>query len=59
VSDEGRGFTRGEDQELGIGLAGMEERAEHIGGQITIGSQPGHGTRVTLSIPLAASADAA
>jgi signal transduction histidine kinase len=59
VSDEGRGFTRGEEQELGIGLAGMEERAEHIGGQITIGSRPGHGTRVTLSVPLAASSDAA
>lgn len=59
VSDEGRGFTRGEEQELGIGLAGMEERAEHIGGQITIGSRPGQGTRVTLTVPLAASSDAA
>jgi signal transduction histidine kinase len=51
VSDEGRGFTRASQREPGIGLAGMEERAELLGGRLTIVSQAGHGTRVTLSIP--------
>jgi len=34
-----------------IGLQVMQERAESIGGRLTIISQPGHGTAVTLTLP--------
>ena len=55
VEDNGRGF----DSELskshgGIGLSSMIERAEKIGGSLSIQSEPGAGTTVTVSVPLAA-----
>jgi signal transduction histidine kinase len=31
----------------------MQERALRVGGEVNIGSQPGHGTRVVVSIPTA------
>jgi len=36
------------------GIMGMRERARHFGGVIDIDSQPGRGTRMRLSMPLAA-----
>ena len=36
------------------GILGMRERARHFGGVIDIDSQPGRGTRMRLSMPLAA-----
>ncbi len=51
VSDDGRGFDLAEPREPGIGLAGMEERAGMLGGQLKIESQSGRGTRVTLDLP--------
>ncbi|WP_293853845.1 sensor histidine kinase [uncultured Alsobacter sp.] len=36
------------------GLAGMHERAERIGGRLTVWSQPGAGTEIELVIPAAA-----
>lgn len=50
VSDDGCGFDRAAVQDAGIGLAGMEERARLLGGQLAIESAPGAGTRVRLSI---------
>jgi len=38
--------------EPGIGLAGMEERAELLGGWLRITSRPADGTRVELSVPV-------
>lgn len=35
-----------------IGLQVMRERAESIGGRLTINSQPGHGTVISLLLPL-------
>jgi signal transduction histidine kinase len=52
VSDEGRGFDPGATVDLGIGLAGMYERAELLGGNLSVQSAVGHGTRVTLTLPL-------
>jgi len=54
VSDEGAGFdpARVQDEEgpaTGLGLFGLRERLEHIGGQCLIDSAPGRGTRVTLT----------
>jgi signal transduction histidine kinase len=51
VSDQGRGFVPNTDERPGIGLAGMEERAQLIGGLLTIASRPGRGTRITLVVP--------
>jgi two-component system, NarL family, sensor histidine kinase UhpB len=40
------------DQERGLGLAGMNERALLLNGRLNIISSPGHGTKVELRIPL-------
>jgi signal transduction histidine kinase len=58
VEDNGCGFTLdGQSRPLnrGLGLLGMRERAAIAGGSLSIESSPGHGTRVTLHIPIAAS----
>lgn len=52
VADDGRGF----DPTLpasrhSYGLVGMRERAEMVGGTLTIRSRPGHGTKVTVVVP--------
>jgi len=52
VSDDGHGFDVAAGREPGIGLAGMEERAAMLGGRLKIASQPGHGTRVALELPV-------
>lgn len=60
ITDDGRGFdvsavaTR---QEGGMGLLGMRERAELLGGALSMQSRNGAGTRVEAVIPLGASAD--
>jgi len=48
ISDDGRGFTS--PRNGGLGLSGMRERALLVGGQLSIWSDPGHGTRVELTI---------
>jgi len=35
-----------------FGLIGMRERAEMLGGSVTVESSPGHGTRVRAEIPV-------
>ena len=50
VTDDGRGFdpmvVRG-----GVGLVGMRERVEGLGGEIEVRSRPGEGTRVIVMVP--------
>ena len=48
ISDDGGGFTAGRNG--GLGLSGMRERALLAGGQLSIWSHPGQGTRVELTI---------
>jgi two-component system sensor histidine kinase UhpB len=48
INDDGRGFATGRDG--GLGLSGMRERALLAGGQLSIWSSPGQGTRVELII---------
>jgi signal transduction histidine kinase len=36
-----------------LGLLGMKERAEILGGELEIDSLPGHGTRISITLPLA------
>ena len=56
VSDEGRGFDPRAAVDPGIGIAGMYERAELLGGTLAIISAEGQGTTVTLVVPLGAMA---
>jgi signal transduction histidine kinase len=51
VHDNGRGFDVSK-RPLGIGLRSMQERAESIGGRVSICSTPGSGTRISVIIPL-------
>jgi len=54
ICDQGVGFDVHEDllPPKGWGLAGMRERADAIGGQLTIQSSPGKGTTVEISVPV-------
>ena len=54
VTDKGRGF---DPRSLaGLGLASMRERAASVRGRLTVASEPGAGTRIRLSVPVAAAA---
>ncbi len=53
IEDDGQGFDP--DTMMGnghLGLPGMQERAETIGGQMTVESSPGDGTTVFVEVPL-------
>ena len=50
IRDDGRG---GADLESGSGLVGLRDRAEALGGSLTVESAPGAGTVVRASLPLA------
>jgi signal transduction histidine kinase len=57
VSDDGCGFETHSRQSKDIsrrrlGLHGMRERAEILGGHFTLQSAPGEGTQITVCIPL-------
>jgi signal transduction histidine kinase len=56
IRDDGRGFDVPSAGPSALGLIGMRERAELLGGSVTIES--GTGTRVTAVIPLSSTADA-
>lgn len=55
IEDDGKGFdssliTRHSRQCFGVKI--MHERAESVGGRLKLYSQPGQGTRITVSLPL-------
>jgi signal transduction histidine kinase len=50
VADDGVG---GADARAGSGLRGLADRTETLGGNLTITSPAGHGTKVTARLPLA------
>lgn len=57
VADDGVGFqvpdaAAPEEDRGGHGLGNMRRRAEELGGTLAIASRPGHGTQVTLEMPL-------
>ena len=53
IEDHGRGFPAARvDAGQTAGLSGMRDRARWLGGQLTIESTPGAGTRVRAALPL-------
>lgn len=53
VQDNGQGFNpQYQADGGGFGLIGMQQRADRIGGQLTISSQPGQGTEVMIKTPV-------
>jgi signal transduction histidine kinase len=59
VEDDGRGFepnARKKDRQGSLGLLGIRERIELLGGTFTVNSHPGEGTRLTIEIPILESA---
>ena len=50
LSDDGKGFDPAARHD-GFGLLGMRERAEAMGGQLSIQSAKGHGTIITIALP--------
>ncbi len=56
IEDDGQGFTPSQVHPSGAGGYGlqiMRERAESLGGHLEVDSQPGQGTRIILTVPLA------
>jgi signal transduction histidine kinase len=51
VEDDGSGFDS--ERIRGLGLLGMEERVKQLGGRIDIQSQPGKGTALRVTLPIA------
>jgi signal transduction histidine kinase len=56
VEDDGRGFDSAAmfdsaENDRGFGLLGMQERATLAEGTFSVDSQPGHGTRITITMP--------
>ena len=51
VQDDGTGFDA--ERVRGLGLLGMEERVHHLGGVFSIDSQPGRGTLLRITLPVA------
>lgn len=49
IVDDGRGFNQDEVASTHFGLGIMYERAKEVGAQLTIHSQPGHGTEVSFA----------
>ncbi len=55
IADDGRGFDMAKamrEARTHLGLIGMRERAEGMGGVVQIWSRVGEGTRINLSVPL-------
>ncbi len=53
IADDGRGFDPMQPRSHHhLGLATMRERAQSLGGTLTIATGPGQGTRITATIPV-------
>jgi PAS domain S-box-containing protein len=57
VQDDGRGFDpaileEGKADRRGIGLSSLRERAAALGGACEVFSKPGHGTAITVRVPV-------
>ncbi|CDF79624.1 histidine kinase [Formosa agariphila KMM 3901] len=50
INDDGKGFQK--NKKHGIGLRNIKERLQKVKGSLDIDSSPGHGTSITIDIPL-------
>jgi signal transduction histidine kinase len=50
IDDDGKGFNP-DQQSHGFGLLGMYERADAIGGELSLYSEPGRGTQIKAKFP--------
>lgn len=57
IADDGRGFAADQTRQS-VGLAGMRERIQMIGGRLTIRAEPGRGTTIAAEVPLGGSENA-
>lgn len=53
ISDDGRGFDLAEGRGRGLGLISLEERVRLVGGHLTIATEPQHGTKIDVVVPVA------
>jgi glucose-6-phosphate-specific signal transduction histidine kinase len=54
IEDKGQGFapnTPNADRK-GLGIVGMQERVDILGGTFDLASELGKGTRITISVPI-------
>jgi PAS domain S-box-containing protein len=56
VNDDGLGFDKvavdsSTDRRSGLGLLGMQERVQLLGGSLELKSEPGQGTRISVKLP--------
>jgi CheY-like chemotaxis protein len=59
VSDRGKGFDKAGDAIqacTGFGLLSIRERTRRMGGEMTVESMPGDGSRISLTLPISAAA---
>jgi PAS domain S-box-containing protein len=52
IEDDGVGFDPSQPRPGHLGLRSMSERTEALGGELTLLSEPGHGTRVRAAVPI-------
>ncbi|HEY2117829.1 MAG TPA: ATP-binding protein [Candidatus Acidoferrum sp.] len=51
ISDSGAGFSlESAKKASGLGLISMQERVRSVGGQLSVESEPSHGTRIRVHI---------
>jgi signal transduction histidine kinase len=52
VEDDGAGFDQTRTRDSGLGLVGMRERVELLGGRLAVETRPGAGTTLVAEVPL-------
>jgi len=53
ISDSGMGFNpESAEEKGGLGLISMRERLRLVGGSLEVHSEPSHGTRIRVQVPL-------
>jgi NarL family two-component system sensor histidine kinase LiaS len=58
IQDDGGGFAadRLPEKQTGLGLKNITERTRMLGGKLKVDSAPGRGTRIEVTVPVAAEA---
>ncbi|MGU9831270.1 PAS domain-containing sensor histidine kinase [Pseudomonas sp. LF242] len=52
ISDDGVGFVETQGRPVSFGVVGMRERVLMMGGQLSLHSEPGEGTTLSVTVPL-------